>query len=468
MKLQQEHAHEADFWKHNTPPFRSSRINLVYGRTETRTSQVWKLESSRAMALGRGAEIPVNPHVSKFGVGISWDKGPKAVDVDLQAVIVDDKGVIIDAVYYNNMKALRCITHSGDEQTGERAGLDETIWITMPRIPQQVKSVIFVVAAHNRGHLRDVSNGVIHVLEDTMQNEVASYRMEESPHEVDAVLMMVKSDQGDWNLRVLDSPAQPGRHFMDILEPTLGNLIRGILPGAPKRQKVAFAMEKGAVVDLPQASSLGIVTAGLGWDVARGSDIDLDVSVVFFGKDFQEVGAVFFGNTEQFGVQHSGDNLTGEGSGDDEVIKVNLAKIPDTVAQMIFSVNIYTPNVTFDQVANAYCRVCSEDGSELARYVLREARGETGLLIARLFREPGDRWGFQAIGNFCRGRTYKDSLRDMAPLVRQSARDIQKISMASTVEWGGSASSAPRGSHERPIIATVVEPVKKPNECCLQ
>ena len=55
------------------------------------------------------------------------------------------------------------------------------------------------------------------------------------------------------------------------------------------------------------------------------------------------------------------------------------ANVPSSVVQMIFSVNIYTPNVTFDQVSNAYCRMCSEDGTELARYVLREARGETGL-----------------------------------------------------------------------------------------
>lgn len=418
------------------------------------------------MALGRGAELPVNPHVAKFGVGISWDKGQFAVDVDLQAVIVDQKGVIIDAVYYNNMKALRCITHSGDEQTGERSGLDETVWITMQRIPEQVKIFLFVVAAHNRGHLRDVSNGVIHVLEDTQQNVVATYRMEQSPKEVDAVLMMVKSDQGDWNLRVLDSPAQEGRHFMDILEPTIGNFIREVIPGAPKRQKVAFAMEKGAVVDLPQASSLGNVTAGLGWDVAKGmgTDVDLDVSVVFFGKDPNPLGAVFFGNQEQWGVKHSGDNLTGEGSGDDEVINVDLSLIPEHVEQMFFCVNIYTPKVTFDQVSNAYCRMCSQDGSELARYVLREARGETGLLIARLFREPGSRWGFQAIGTFCRGKTWKDSVGEMRPLVQQSARQIQMITMASTADLGHSAAA---GSRDQPIMATVVQE-KPQKECCLQ
>ncbi|CAJ1348461.1 unnamed protein product [Effrenium voratum] len=318
------------------------------------------------MALGRGAEIPVNPNVAKFGVGISWDSGSTAVDVDLQAVIVDDKGVIIDAVYYNNMKALRCITHSGDEQTGQKEGLDETIWVMMKRVPEQVKLVIFVVAAHNRGHLRDVANGVIHVLEDAQQNEVASYRMEQSAKDVDAVMMMVRSEQNDWNLRVLDEPAQDGKHFMDILEPALGNLIRSAIPSAPRRQKVAFAMEKGAMVDLPQAACSGTIQAGLGWDVTPGlKEVDLDVSVVFFGKDNRHLGSVFFGNQEEFGVKHSGDNLTGEGSGDDEVIYVNLDKIPDSVEQMVFSVNVYTPGVTFDKVSNAYCRMVGQDSERI-------------------------------------------------------------------------------------------------------
>ncbi|CAE7865297.1 Tellurium resistance protein TerZ [Symbiodinium microadriaticum] len=417
----------------------------------------------------RGAEIPVNPNVAKFGVAVSWDKGMHAVDVDLQAVIVDQKGVIIDAAYYNNMKALRCVTHSGDEQTGEKTGMDETVWVMLPRVPPQVRLILFVVAAHNRGQLKDVSNGVLHLLEDDPGNEVASYRMEQSAKEVDAVFVMARSDAGDWSLRVLDEPAQPGRHFMDILEPTLGNLIRAEIPGAPKRQKVAFAMEKGSMVELPQTSDLGKVTAGLGWDVKAGPgpDVDLDVSVVFFAADGRHLGAVFFGNQEEFGVVHSGDNLTGEGSGDDEVITVNLSAIPDSVTQMVFSVNIYTPNITFDRVSNAYCRVCSQDGAELARYVLREARGETGLLIARLMREPGpSRWGFQAIGTFCKGRTWKDSLRDMDPLVRSTARQVQMIAMQSTTDVGLSAAA---GSRDNPIRATVAaQPADQKKDCSVQ
>eukprot|EP00438_Fugacium_kawagutii_P017089 Skav213884 [mRNA] locus=scaffold2374:229300:232019:- [translate_table: standard] len=98
----------------------------------------------------------------------------------------------------------------------------------------------------------------------------------------------------------------------------LQNIIRAAIPGAPKRQKVAFAMEKAAVMDLPQAHCIGKVYAGLGWDASATTDIDLDVSAVVLTRDCEVLGAVFFGQLEGWALKHSGDNLTGEGEGDDE------------------------------------------------------------------------------------------------------------------------------------------------------
>jgi len=134
--------------------------------------------------------------------------------------VVDNRGSIIDAVYYNNLKALRCITHSGDEQTGEKAGYDEVIWVGLSKLPETVRMVIFIIATHT-GHLRDVRNGMIHVLEERKENEVAKFAMENSVEEVDMVAAMIRSDRGDWHLQVIEEPAQDGRHFIDILEPPL-------------------------------------------------------------------------------------------------------------------------------------------------------------------------------------------------------------------------------------------------------
>mmetsp|Transcript_16794 Transcript_16794/g.47798 ORF Transcript_16794/g.47798 Transcript_16794/m.47798 type:complete len:407 (+) Transcript_16794:31-1251(+) len=365
---------------------------------------------------------------TKYGVGVSWDCTGRTIDVDLQAVVVDTAGSIIDAVYYNNLKALKSITHSGDEQTGEKDGLDEVIWVMLSRLPQSVKLVIFVAACYSGGTLRDARNCMLHILEERKESEIAKFSMEQNDFPVSVFAMMLRDGSGRWVLRMINQPAQDGRHFIDILEPTLGNLIREAIPGAPKRQKVAFAMEKGAVVDLPATSALRHINAGLGWDVTNslGKDVDLDVSAVFFSDRGSAIGAVFFGNTEEYGFQHSGDNLTGEGDGDDEVIRANLELIPAQVNQIFFVVNIYTNGVTFGQVSNAYCRIFDAEGSELACYILREGRGERGLIIARLFREScGTRWAFQALGQFCQGKTWKDSQLELTKLFRKTARELQ-------------------------------------------
>merc|ERR1719281_683099 len=180
---------------------------------------------------------------------------------------------------------------------------------------------------------------------------------------------------------------QQGRHFMDIL-PQLSEVIRLYLPHAPLRQKVAFAMEKGAVLDLPQG--LGQITVGLGWDVDEG-ECDLDVSAVLMDSNGRDVEAVFFGRLEsqEHGIRHTGDNLTGEGDGDDEQIVVNLDRIGDGVQQIFFVVNIYTPQKTFRQVAEPFCRIVDDSSSaEMCRYALRDAGGDCGLIVSKIAREP--------------------------------------------------------------------------------
>merc|ERR1711953_795456 len=276
--------------------------------------------------------------------------------------------------------------------------------------------LVFVVAAYAGGHLRDVVNGQLHVLEDRESNEIALFEMERSAASVDVVAAMFKDPAGGWKLRIIDRPAQHGQHFMDIL-PLLSEVIRGFLPRAPSKQKVAFAMEKGGVLDLPM--NLGLVTVGLGWDVDDG-ECDLDVSAVLLDAHSADIEAVFFGrlNSQTHGIKHTGDNLTGEGEGDDEQIAAQLDRIGHQVQQVFFVVNIYTSGRKFSQGANPFCRIVDDSsGSELCRYALRDAGTESGLIIAKIAREAGGtRWGFHALGLPCRGRTYKDSL----PQIRAS------------------------------------------------
>jgi len=378
-----------------------------------------------AMRASRG--LPLRS--ARYGVGLSWDKlGGTSVDVDLQAVVINNRGSVIDAVFYNNMKAMRCITHSGDELTGEKAGFDEMVWVGLSKLPDDVAIVAFVVAVFSGGHLQDVPNGRVSVLEDNTANVIANFPLQHSEEEVDLVAAMVRRGDG-WHFQLVEGLAQDGRHFMDILEPTIGNFVRSQIPGAPKRLKAAFAMDKGSVVDLPQSSIMPSVVAGLGWDAnGGGRDIDLDVSAVLYDTNgSQQVDCVFFGNLTASGLTHSGDNLTGEGDGDDEQLQVNLQDIPAHVTQIIFVVNIYTKGFTFKSVRNPYCRIFDESGEELARYQLTEAGSQCGLIVARMFRASGgDRWGFQALGSPCGGNTWKDSLQHLQAVRRTDPRALQR------------------------------------------
>mmetsp|Transcript_130832 Transcript_130832/g.279902 ORF Transcript_130832/g.279902 Transcript_130832/m.279902 type:complete len:421 (+) Transcript_130832:82-1344(+) len=413
--------------------------------------------------LSEGDSFPLTK--GRYGMGISWDHTPgNVVDVDLQAVIVDNKGQVIDAVYYNNLKAMKCITHSGDETTGEKTGQDECIWVGFGKMPEHVKIIIFVVAAFRGGHLRDALNGKITVLEESKENEVAQFLMERSEEEVDVIATMVRADGNNWVLNIVNVDAQDGQHFIDILEPTIGGIVRGLIPGAPKRLKVAFAMDKGAVVDLPQTSAVKKISAGLGWDTGKGN-VDLDVSAVLFDSSGREREAVFFGNLEACGLKHSGDNLTGEGSGDDETIIVDLEAVPEWTAQIMFCVNIYEKKVSFSQVANPYCRIIDSSGSELARYELREAGDQSGLIIARLFREDsGVRWGFQAIGTFCRGNTWKDSMPDLKAVFHKKPRELQMRGASTMSLLGGGAE--PQPAPVAPSAASSAAPPPQKSSAC--
>ncbi|CAK0909850.1 unnamed protein product, partial [Prorocentrum cordatum] len=373
-------------------------------------------------------------------------------------VIVNSQGTIIDAVYFNNMKALKCVTHSGDERTGEKEGHDEVIWVGLNKLPEHVKMMLFVVAVHSGGSLRDVRNGVIHALEENKDNEVARIEMERSGAEVDVVATLVRSTQDPdaWTFSAVQVPAQHGHgpppNFMDVLEPTMGNLIRAVIPGAPKRQKVAFAMEKGDVLDLPATGQLSGITAGLGWDV-EGEGRRPGRLCRAARRPGPDRGGGLLRQPHGQRPAPLGGQPHGRGRGRRRADRVRpRRRAREGVADLLLLpssivVNIYTRGVTFRSVSNAYCRIFGAEGCEMARFQLTEGGRETALIMARLFREGGGRWGFQAIGTFSRGHTWKDTVPD---LVRESQRPPRELQLrAATALSFGSApqvAAAPRAN----------------------
>ncbi len=175
-------------------------------------------------------------------------------------------------------------------------------------------------------------------------------------------------------------------------------------------------LTKGQKVDLTKGNpGLKKLMVGLGWDVNAfdsGADFDLDASAFMLGDNGKcptEKEFIFYGNLahDSESVQHMGDNLTGEGEGDDEQIFVDLTKIPDNISRIAFTVTIYESEErrqNFGQVSNSFIRIVNEDsGQELIHYDLGEDFSiETAVVVGEIYKHNGE-WKFNAIGSGFQG-----------------------------------------------------------------
>lgn len=196
---------------------------------------------------------------------------------------------------------------------------------------------------------------------------------------------------------------------------------------------MAVNLTKGQKISLEKEAGGGLakVVMGLGWDMAKKSgggglfgmfgggsndSIDLDASCLMFDEAKNLLDAIYFGqlNSKDNSIHHTGDNLTGEGDGDDEQIVVDLSRVPGNVKTLVFTVSSFRGQ-TFDQVANAFCRIVNQaNGKEIAKYALSSQGPHTAQIMAKLYRHNGE-WKMAALGENCNGRTFRDMLPSVVP-----------------------------------------------------
>ncbi|MER7970391.1 TerD family protein [Streptomyces sp. NPDC096080] len=189
-------------------------------------------------------------------------------------------------------------------------------------------------------------------------------------------------------------------------------------PGTGKvnLDKGRVSLQKNQTVSLVKGGRplLSQVRMGLGWEPAYGGrDIDLDASVIAYGPQRNHLDSCYFGKLTILNgaIKHSGDNLTGEGGGDDEVIVVDLGCIPQEATGLVFTVNSFSGQ-KFTEVAKAYCRlVDAATDEELVRFDLTGAEPQTGVLMAKLIRQFSGEWEMTAIGDFVKARTVRNMVK---------------------------------------------------------
>jgi tellurium resistance protein TerZ len=190
---------------------------------------------------------------------------------------------------------------------------------------------------------------------------------------------------------------------------------------------MSVSLAKGQSVSLRKndGGTLTHVRMGLGWDALKkkglfgglkSQSIDLDASAVLYDAGKLVVDQVWFQQlkSRDGSVLHSGDNLTGDGDGDDESVTVHLDRLPSSVTQIVFLVNSFTGQ-NFSQIENAFCRLVDETtGQEIARYDLTGSGTHTAQVMAKVSRD-GAGWSMTAIGSIANGRTFRDLLPAIQP-----------------------------------------------------
>ena len=190
---------------------------------------------------------------------------------------------------------------------------------------------------------------------------------------------------------------------------------------------MGLTLRKGDALTLTKkdGSNLTRIRMGLGWDAVeqkRGflasllsggkpQEIDLDASAILYTSNRRVQDIVYYGQlkSQDLSITHTGDNLTGEGDGDDEVLLVDLPAVHHSVQKIVFVITSYSGQ-TFDQIQNAFCRVVDDSvpsRPEVARFDLTEQGRYTAMIMSSLSRD-GDGWTFTAIGRPANGRLAHD------------------------------------------------------------
>lgn len=358
-------------------------------------------------AMTPGSNLPLS--AARVAVDVA-----APVRLDVSGLLIGAQGKVRsddDFVFYNQPSAPGVTHRSGD------GAVPDAITVDTAAVPADVERIVVTASPDAAGQtfqgieptatVRDADSGAV----------LATFTPPRLGSETALVVVEVYRRGGAWKVRAVGQGYANGLagiatdFGVTVEEPPAAGKIN--------LDKGRVSLQKNQTVSLVKGGRplLSQVRMGLGWEPAfRGRDIDLDASVIAYGPRRDHLDSCYFGKLAILGgaVRHSGDNLTGEGAGDDEVITVDLGRLPAEVTGLVFTVNSFSGQ-KFTQVAKAYCRLLdAATGEELVRFDLTGAEPQTGVLMCKLIRQFSGEWEMTAMGAFVKARTVRGMVRPAA------------------------------------------------------
>lgn len=276
---------------------------------------------------------------------------------------------------------------------------------------------------------RDVEVGKMEITQDEQHSGTSSDAKASDRHHTGLLLCKIHREPGEDSSRWFHTGINEyvsANSFANTL-PALQRNLQANIPDIkvmPNTSNIAVLAKGESIGIFSSSQKTGIaarrVQLGLGWDMIGEEAVDLDASCVMFDGKNKFVDAVFFNKLKSKGgaVVHSGDNLTGEGEGDDELISIDFSKLGTNIKTLYFVVNSYTGH-KFSRIKHAYVRLCSEH-KELMRFSLsqrsdnaKQNQDHTAMLMCKLYKNEVGDWHMKGLGCGGVGAMYKDNLQQM-------------------------------------------------------
>ena len=371
----------------------------------------------RGAPLQPGTWIPVRePDVM---VGLGWDfTGRETFDLDASVTGFDSMFNLVDTIYFNHKKGLSgSVIHFGDNTTGEGEGDDEVIQIILHRVPMNVRYLAVTIKSFKKNSLIRARSAFIRLY--TRTYHIGKYLLTRTKDCIGLLLGVFERSQDPymWYFRVMADPIKGNKVTLSIddIKELLGaysiskmaqRRIVHPLPGEP-------LIEFNKWIKLPNR----FLYVGLGWNIQQGMNYDLDASIITFDKMNNLMEIIYHKNMQSYNssILHYGDNRTGAGEGDDEVLSVDFAALNPNVFTMAVVVNSFKGN-TMVHILDAFIRIYDAQ-RPIGVHVLNKCPDCIGLCLGIFRKDMNGVWSFCAIKEIVRGIVVTESVNDVMMLL---------------------------------------------------
>ena len=372
----------------------------------------------RGDALQPGSWIPVNePDVM---VGLGWDfTGGEAFDLDASVTGFDAMLNVVDSIYFNHKKGLSgSVIHFGDNTTGVGQGDDEVIQVILHRVPMNVRYLAVTINSFKKNSLIRARSAYIRLY--TRTYHIGKYLLQRTKDCIGLLLGVFERSQDPymWYFRVMADPIKGNKVTLSY------NDIKTLL-GAysmynmTAQRRIVHPLPGEPLIEFNKWIKLDnrFFYVGLGWNIQQGMNYDLDASILTFDRMNNLMEIIYHKNMRSYdgSILHYGDNRTGKGEGDDEVLSIDFGALNPNTFTMAVVVNSFKGNSMIN-VFDAFIRIYDQQ-KFIGVNVLKKCPDCIGLCLGIFRKDMNGVWSFCAIKEIVRGIVCTESVPDVGLLL---------------------------------------------------